>query len=181
MAFSQQMLETQVSLEVDRQEVIIQLAKIPELESRIGRVKGAMLLFDDLDSDTIPLLQDSTQMQTLERKRDVLLTLKGQIVDKIIKERLARQNLESKVSELQTKYDAAAAARYSTTNLGTTLYTSYQLTTIREPSLPDSPISPQKGRNITISTFLGLVLGAMAALLLSYYRSKQSQQPTSTI
>jgi uncharacterized protein involved in exopolysaccharide biosynthesis len=104
-----------------------------------------------------------------------ILDLEDQIIQLrryVLTSDLPRQELEREVARLSEEYHSAKNQLTSLSEVESNLTSLSSLSTIREPTLPAAPISPNRTRNIALTAFLGLLVGAAAALCWDYYRGQ---------
>jgi hypothetical protein len=99
-----------------------------------------------------------------------------EIASDIITHRTSARSLEDEIHQIRPEYDQAIERKKRMVALKSDTNILSQLSSIKEPTLPKDPISPQRGRNIALAMFLGLVIGVGIAMLRDFYRSSTSRQ-----
>ena len=130
-----------------------------------------------LETEIDPVIE-SAQIEELDLEINALKSRRAVVTEEILAERATRRQLESEANQLSSQHNLAKAEKYRLTAMEVVLDSLTRQGGVREPAIPDSPISPQRGRNITLAIFLGLVAGVTASLLLDYYRGRTRVQAT---
>ena len=145
------LIDAQLQLATQRREEQALSEKIADFESENLALKG------------IPI-PEAEQISQIE-----------EINNEIIIQKIAIRSLEAEINQISTEYNLAMTEYMRLAHLEDDINSLAQIFPVREPALPNSPISPQRIRNITLAIFVGLVTGVGVAVIRDFYRGTTSR------
>jgi len=127
--------------------------------------------WDRLDASDKNLAADGYYVTKSE-----LISQIQEITTEIISRKTLVRSIEAEINQIRPEYDLLIERKKRLVALKAGPNILGQLSSIEEPTLPMNPISPQRGRNVALAMFLGLVIGVGIAILRDFYRSSTSRQ-----
>ena len=97
------------------------------------------------------------------------------ITEDIINQKIISRALSDEITQLSSEYNPQVEEQKRLIALEAGINSINQLFTVREPALPNSHISPQRTKTITLATLLGLMIGVGIAIIRDFYRSTISR------
>ena len=153
---NQDLADTKILLNVQLSEAAALFIKVGVLPAQI----------DDLLVD-LSLSLEATILELRPKIR--------QLASRVGTEQTAHHKLEVNVTDSLAAYDLAKEELDRLFLIESQLASYTSLSTVREPAQPSGPVSQQRGRNIVLAMFLGLVIGVTAALVVDYYQIKPAR------
>ena len=135
-------------------------------------------LAEDQAETRVRLATSRKEAETLKAQNANLREELHELGKKLAEANAIENKLDRRVARFRKAYDPARAELDRLEEIEPRLATISSLSAIREPSLPTSPVAPQRTRTIMLAGVLGLMLGVFAALLLEFYRSTSPSRPS---
>jgi len=173
---SQDLSDTKILLDVERSEAVTLSTAVGVLREQIDDLRVELLFRQEIQKTKSVLALDRKGAEVLET---TILELRPEIRElsaRVRTERAAHLELKSDVTEIQTNYELAEGELDRLAIIENRLASYAQLNAVQEPSQPASPVSPQRGRNIGLAMFLGLIIGVSGALLMDYYQGRPTPE-----
>ena len=167
---SQGLWDARTTLDTERKEAEVLSARISVLQDQSISLRFDLVL-QQREADQL------TDQRVFRRELENISTLNSEILqarEAILSARPTRKELEEAVASLSKAFTLAKSQLEQVTLLEPDLAETTRLSALREPAVPTSAASPQRGRNIALSIFLGLLVGVSVALLRDYYKGRLS-------
>lgn len=173
---SQDLSDTKILLDVERSEAVTLSTAVGVLREQIDDLRVELLFRQEIQKTKSVLALDRKGAEVLET---TILELRSEIRElsaRVRTERAAHLELKSDVTEIQTNYELAEGELGRLAIIEAKLESYSRFSAVQEPSQPASPASPQRGRNIGLAMFLGLIIGVSGALLMDYYQGRPTPE-----
>lgn len=148
-----------------------------EVDSLLEKIESLRLQWEELREELLHSFDMSQEVETLEAETAALRSQIREVEETLLAERAVQRKLENEARPLRTRYDRAVAERDRLAAMERDVAALTDLTIVSDPNLPTSPQSPQRGRNLILSAFLGLVVGAIASLTVDHFRGRRAPEP----
>lgn len=172
LSLSQDLSNTKILLDVQKDEATTLSVKIGALREQIDVLRVELLFRQEIEKTKSTLTNDGKEAEILENIIQELRPEIRTLSARVDKEKAALRKLEINAANISSAYNSANAELDRLAEMEDTLASYSQLTAVHEPAQPSSPVSPQRGRNITLAMFLGLVVGVGGVLLMASYQGQ---------